>query len=105
MQIPFFNGELPEYANYGGFGSTAGHELTHGFDDNGAKYDDTVSVIPLFLDITLIAITGTISRVVGQHYDGAFRKRDVLLCQAVRQVLGRRFEWRKSARQRQINPW
>jgi endothelin-converting enzyme len=45
MQIPFFNGELPEYANYGGFGSTAGHELTHGFDDNGAKYDDTVSFI------------------------------------------------------------
>jgi predicted metalloendopeptidase len=43
MQIPFFNGDLPEYANYGGFGSTAGHELTHGFDDNGAKYDDTVS--------------------------------------------------------------
>jgi endothelin-converting enzyme len=40
MQIPNFSGELPEYVSYGGFGATAGHELTHGFDDNGAKYDE-----------------------------------------------------------------
>jgi len=40
LQMPFFSGELPEYVSYGAFGATAGHELTHGFDDNGAKYDD-----------------------------------------------------------------
>jgi endothelin-converting enzyme len=40
MQMPVFSGELPEYVSYGGFGATAGHELTHGFDDNGSKYDD-----------------------------------------------------------------
>jgi endothelin-converting enzyme len=41
MQPPYFSGELPEYVSYGSFGAIAGHELTHGFDDNGAKYDET----------------------------------------------------------------
>ena len=41
MQMPVFSGDLPEYVSYGGFGATAGHELTHGFDDNGSQYDDT----------------------------------------------------------------
>jgi endothelin-converting enzyme len=41
MQIPTFSGELPEYISYGAFGAVVGHEMTHGFDDNGAKYDDS----------------------------------------------------------------
>jgi len=39
MQFPFFGGELPGYINYGGFGSVAGHELSHAFDPNGRRYD------------------------------------------------------------------
>jgi endothelin-converting enzyme len=41
MQLPVFGDELPEYVSYGAFGSVAGHELTHGFDNNGAHYDET----------------------------------------------------------------
>lgn len=40
MQMPAFSLDLPEYVSYGAFGSVAGHELTHGFDDNGSKYDE-----------------------------------------------------------------
>src|ERR1700760_3008887 len=40
MQMPVFGGDLPEYISYGAWGATAGHELTHGFDDNGSKYDE-----------------------------------------------------------------
>ena len=36
-----FNSELPLYLNYGGVGSIVGHEITHGFDDNGRKFDHT----------------------------------------------------------------
>jgi endothelin-converting enzyme len=41
MQTPNFSGDLPDYVSYGAMGSTVGHEMTHGFDDNGAKYDET----------------------------------------------------------------
>ncbi len=39
MQPPFFGAGLPQAMNYGGIGAVIGHELTHGFDDQGAKYD------------------------------------------------------------------
>ena len=39
MQLPFFSPEAPLPSNYGGLGMVMGHELTHGFDDQGRKYD------------------------------------------------------------------
>ena len=39
MQPPFFNAKSDDAANYGVMGAVIGHELTHGFDDQGAKYD------------------------------------------------------------------
>lgn len=46
MQFPiailhelFFSVGRPQYINYASLGNTVGHEITHGFDDNGRKYD------------------------------------------------------------------
>jgi len=39
LQPPFFDPKADDAINYGGIGSTIGHELTHGFDDQGAKFD------------------------------------------------------------------
>src|SRR2546430_937301 len=39
MQAPFFKTDAPEAANYGGLGMVMGHELTHGFDDQGRQFD------------------------------------------------------------------
>ena len=39
MQVPFFKTDAPEAANYGGLGMVMGHELTHGFDDQGRQFD------------------------------------------------------------------
>ncbi|MDD8018303.1 MAG: M13 family metallopeptidase [Bacteroidota bacterium] len=39
LQPPFFDPNADEAVNYGGMGAVIGHELTHGFDDQGSKYD------------------------------------------------------------------
>ena len=39
LQPPFFNPDADDAVNYGGIGVVIGHELTHGFDDQGRNYD------------------------------------------------------------------
>ncbi|MGA2833100.1 MAG: M13 family metallopeptidase [Terracidiphilus sp.] len=39
LQPPFFSGKEDDAVNYGDMGSTIGHELTHGFDDEGRQFD------------------------------------------------------------------
>lgn len=39
LQPPFFNMDADDAVNYGGIGAVIGHEISHGFDDQGAKYD------------------------------------------------------------------
>ncbi|MFM9945396.1 MAG: M13 family metallopeptidase, partial [Bacteroidia bacterium] len=39
MQPPFFDVNADDAANYGGIGAIIGHELTHGFDDQGCQFD------------------------------------------------------------------
>ncbi len=39
LQPPFFNMKADDAANYGGIGAVIGHEMGHGFDDQGSKYD------------------------------------------------------------------
>jgi putative endopeptidase len=39
LQPPFFDPNIDPAVNYGGIGVVIGHEMTHGFDDQGAKYD------------------------------------------------------------------
>ncbi|HEY0782472.1 MAG TPA: M13 family metallopeptidase, partial [Thermoanaerobaculia bacterium] len=39
LQPPFFDPNADDAVNYGGIGAVIGHELTHGFDDQGRKFD------------------------------------------------------------------
>ncbi|HEY5438956.1 MAG TPA: M13-type metalloendopeptidase, partial [Acidimicrobiales bacterium] len=41
IQPPFFDATRDEAANYGGIGAVIGHEIGHGFDDQGSKFDGT----------------------------------------------------------------
>jgi predicted metalloendopeptidase len=39
LQPPFFNPDADDAINYGAIGAVIGHEITHGFDDSGARFD------------------------------------------------------------------
>ena len=39
LQPPFYDNKADDAMNFGGIGAVIGHELTHGFDDQGSKFD------------------------------------------------------------------
>ncbi|MGA0600819.1 M13 family metallopeptidase [Caulobacter sp. KR2-114] len=41
LQPPFFDASADPALNYGGIGSTIGHEISHSFDDQGSQFDET----------------------------------------------------------------
>jgi putative endopeptidase len=45
LQPPLFDPDADDAANYGGIGSTIGHEIGHGFDDQGSQYDGEGNLI------------------------------------------------------------
>ncbi len=45
LQPPFFDAEADDAANYGGIGAVIGHEIGHGFDDQGSKYDGSGNLV------------------------------------------------------------
>ena len=46
LASPFFHADWPYYFRYGAFGVVIGHELTHGFDDQGQQYDKNGDLRP-----------------------------------------------------------
>jgi len=57
LQPPFFKGGWPRYLNYGAMGMVIGHEITHGFDDQGRQYDGTGSASPWWSQETIEAFS------------------------------------------------
>lgn len=46
IQSPFFHIDYPAAVNFGGLGAVAGHELTHGFDDDGVQFGPDGGLYP-----------------------------------------------------------
>ena len=51
LQEPFFSPNYPMAYNFGGMGSVIGHEMTHGFDDQGRKFDSDGNLNDWWTDI------------------------------------------------------
>ncbi|MGM9821981.1 MAG: M13 family metallopeptidase [Muribaculaceae bacterium] len=45
LQNPFFDPEASDAENYGGIGVVIGHEMSHGFDDQGSQFDDKGNMV------------------------------------------------------------
>ncbi|MFM6940503.1 MAG: M13 family metallopeptidase [Candidatus Planktophila sp.] len=50
LQPPFFDITVDIAANYGGIGSVIGHEIGHGFDDQGSKYDGDGNLVDWWVE-------------------------------------------------------
>jgi putative endopeptidase len=82
LQPPFYNYQADEAVNYGGIGAVIGHEISHGFDDSGARYNAEGNLIDWWTanDLTQFTALGTalaeqysaLEPLPGVHVDGKF---------------------------------
>jgi predicted metalloendopeptidase len=68
LQPPFFDADADDAANYGGIGAVIGHEIGHGFDDQGAKYDGDGNLVDWWTDEDR-AEFGTRTKALIEQYD------------------------------------
>ncbi|WP_028109781.1 M13 family metallopeptidase [Ferrimonas futtsuensis] len=69
LQPPFFNMNADDAVNYGGIGAVIGHEMGHGFDDQGSRYDKDGNLKNWWTESDLKAFQKRGSALVAQ-YDG-----------------------------------
>ncbi|KQO29659.1 endothelin-converting protein [Flavobacterium sp. Leaf82] len=82
LQPPFYNYQADEAVNYGGIGAVIGHEISHGFDDSGARYNADGNLVDWWtpedlkqftaLGGELAAQYSALEPLPGIHVDGKF---------------------------------
>jgi putative endopeptidase len=82
LQPPFYNYQADEAVNYGGIGAVIGHEISHGFDDSGSRYNADGNLVDWWTADDLkqfTALTGALADqysalepLPGTHVDGKF---------------------------------
>ena len=66
LQPPFFDASVDDAVNYGGIGAVIGHEISHGFDDQGSRYDAVGNLANWWTDVDRTAYEALTSRLVAQ---------------------------------------
>ncbi|MDL9946411.1 M13 family metallopeptidase [Gordonia sp. ABSL11-1] len=67
LQPPFFDPDADDAANYGGIGAVIGHEIGHGFDDQGAKYDGDGNLVDWWTDDDRTEFSARTSKLIDQY--------------------------------------
>jgi putative endopeptidase len=67
LQPPFFNAEADDAVNYGGIGAVIGHEIGHGFDDQGSTCDGDGRLLNWWTDEDRAAFEERTKSLIGQY--------------------------------------
>jgi putative endopeptidase len=67
LQFPFFDTNADDAINYGGIGMVIGHEMTHGFDDQGRQYDAEGNLKDWWTTTDAEKFTAKAGSVIGQY--------------------------------------
>jgi putative endopeptidase len=67
LQPPFFDLAADDAVNYGAIGSVIGHEITHGYDDQGRKYDADGNLKDWWSEADAREFAGRADRIVAQY--------------------------------------
>ena len=67
LQYPFFDAERDAAANYGGIGAVIGHEIGHGFDDQGSRFDGDGSLRDWWTDADRAAFEERTKALIAQY--------------------------------------
>lgn len=66
LQPPFFDPKADDAVNYGGIGTVIGHEMTHGFDDSGRRFDHAGNLIDWWSQESSAEFTKRAAKIVEQ---------------------------------------
>ncbi|SDY31977.1 putative endopeptidase [Lysobacter sp. yr284] len=69
LQPPFFDPKADDAANYGGIGAVIGHEMTHGYDDQGSRFGPTGNMEVWWAPSDAKAFSGLTGKLIKQ-FDG-----------------------------------
>ncbi|SEJ06313.1 endothelin-converting enzyme Metallo peptidase. MEROPS family M13 [Arthrobacter sp. yr096] len=67
LQPPFFNADADDAVNYGGIGAVIGHEIGHGFDDQGSQFDGSGALRNWWTEEDRTAFEALTARLVAQY--------------------------------------
>lgn len=66
LQPPFFDPDAEDAVNFGGIGAVIGHEISHGFDDQGSKYDGLGNLNNWWTDVDRTEFDARSSKLIAQ---------------------------------------
>lgn len=67
LQPPFYDYKADEAVNYGGIGAVIGHEISHGFDDSGSRYNADGNLVNWWTEEDLTQFTGLSGALADQY--------------------------------------
>jgi putative endopeptidase len=98
LQPPFFNPDADDAINYGAIGAVIGHEITHGFDDQGAQFDANGNFRNWWTEEDLKNFHARANCIVGQYDgytidDGTHLKGKLVSGEAIADLGGLKIAW------------